>query len=98
MVTIRNASPAGRGLPGGPTLRPGHSVILPGVDWAEMAGHPVIAFWIASGDLVVTDDEPMATRAETGDTAPASDDNADAGGVSQNGADVNPAPARAKKG
>lgn len=72
MVTIRNASSAGRGLPGGPTIPSGHSVTMPGVDWAEMVGHPVVAFWIAAGDLMVTDDEPLTSNPDGAGVNPAS--------------------------
>lgn len=98
MVTIRNASPAGRGLPGGPTIPSGQAITLPGDDWTVMACHPVIASWIAAGDLVITDDVVSETSAEPGDASPGPGDNPETDAVNPDGAYVSPASAKAKKG
>ena len=98
MVTIRNASPAGRGLPGGQTIPSGQAITLPGDGWTVMASHPVVASWIAAGDLVITDDLVSETSSEPGDTSPGPGDNPETGSVNPDGADVNPASAKAKKG
>ncbi|MDP9630078.1 UNVERIFIED_ORG: hypothetical protein J2W85_002139 [Ensifer adhaerens] len=58
-ITIQNTRPGGFGIPGGPVIAAGASLVVEAADWKTVKDHPVVKAWVDAGHLKLDGDEDI---------------------------------------